>query len=68
MPKLISPYAENIPAGHFMEVGPRGHLVDNARHATLHTCGSLPRTSEPGNKWQRISYAAAGLSVGLLVH
>ncbi len=51
--KLYKPGEDNKPAGSYIEVGPRGGQVSNAREVTIDTGDRLPPTQEPGHKWQK---------------
>lgn len=56
MPKKLQKPGE-IPAksGEYVERGPRGGVVPNARQVTMEPKDTpLPPTQEEGNKWERI--------------
>ncbi len=49
------PGSEPAKPGEYIERGPRGGHVDNARQVTIDgQDGHLPPTQEPGNTWERI--------------
>ncbi len=48
---LYNPGTDNLPAGEYVEVGPRGGKIDNARQVTINKGDRLPPTSEEGHKW-----------------
>ncbi|MGL5383707.1 MAG: YjzC family protein [Culicoidibacterales bacterium] len=50
---LIPPGTDNKPSGQYVEVGPRGGEVKNARTVTIDKGDRLPPTQEKGRKWQR---------------
>ena len=51
--ELYNPGEDNVPAGTYQEVGPRGGRVENARTARISRGDRLPPTHEAGNKWER---------------
>lgn len=53
MANPIKPGTDNKPAGHYVEVGPRGGNVNGGHHANIGRGDRLPPTSKPGNGWVR---------------
>lgn len=53
--KLHKPGTDNLPAGKYKEVGPRGGVVRKGHRATLDQGDRLPPTSQPGNRWEKIN-------------
>lgn len=52
MSDLKKPGQDNQPPGKYVEVGPRGGKVDNARNVKIDRGDRLPPTQEPGRKWK----------------
>ncbi len=50
---LIKPGTDNQPAGTYIEVGPRGGAVPNARVVDIGKGDRLPPTQESGRKWEK---------------
>ena len=50
MANLHKPGTDNLPAGHYKEVGPRGGEVKNGHSATIGRGDRLPPTSQAGNR------------------
>lgn len=50
---LYKPGTDNLPKGHYKEVGPKGGPVSGGHHATLDSGDRLPPTSKAGNRWQK---------------
>ena len=53
MVKQIKPGTDNQPAGAYVERGPRGGSVHNARVVHIDRGDRLPPTQKPGNTWER---------------
>ncbi len=53
MSELIKPGTDNKPRGTYVEVGPRGGHVDNARTVHIDSGDRLPPTQEKGHKWTK---------------
>ena len=53
MPLVSERSTDNLPAGHYKEVGPRGGEVKNGHSATIGRGDRLPPTSQAGNKWKK---------------
>lgn len=53
MANLHKPGTDNLPAGHYKEVGPRGGEVKNGHSATIGRGDRLSPTSQAGNKWKK---------------
>lgn len=51
MPKPTKPGTDNMPAGNYREVGPRGGSVPNARNVHIGTGDRLPPTQQPNRGW-----------------
>lgn len=51
---LYKPGEDNRPKGEYLEVGPRGGVVPDARQVTIDPGDRLPPTQEKGRKWKRI--------------
>lgn len=49
MSKPIKPGTDNMPAGQYIEVGPRGGKVRNPRKPHIDQGDRLPPTQKPGN-------------------
>ncbi|MGL4572816.1 MAG: YjzC family protein [Clostridium chrysemydis] len=47
----IKPGTDNKPAGEYIEVGPRGGQVPNARVVEIDPGDRLPPTQKPGRGW-----------------
>ena len=45
------PGTDNVPAGNYKEIGPKGGKVPNGHGATIGPGDRLPPTSKPGNVW-----------------
>ena len=55
MAKLQKPGEAPDRPGEYVETGPRGGRLSNARQVTIETGDSpLPPTSKPGHKWVRV--------------
>jgi len=54
MAKLYKPGTDNVPPGEYLEVGPRGGSVPNARQVTIDRGDRLPPTQEPGRMWKKL--------------
>lgn len=52
---LHSPGEDNQRPGEWIERGPRGGEVDNARQVTIERGDRLPPTQESGRTWEWIS-------------
>ncbi len=50
---LVKPGTDNRPAGNYIERGPRGGVVPNARKVHIDKGDRLPPTQEPGRKWEK---------------
>ena len=50
----IKPGTDNQPAGHYVEVGPRGGHVAKRHTATIGKGNRLPPTSAKGNGWKKV--------------
>lgn len=48
---VIKPGTDNLDPGTYVEVGPRGGKVENARTVTIEKGERLPATSKSGNGW-----------------
>ena len=48
---VIKPGTDNQDPGTYVEVGPRGGKVENARTVTIEKGERLPATSKSGNGW-----------------
>ena len=53
MANLLKPGMDNKPSGTYVEVGPRGGKVTNARTANIDPGDKLPPTSKKGNCWKK---------------
>ena len=53
MATLHKPGTDNLPAGEYVEVGPRGGQVNDPRQVTIDHGDRLPPTQESGHRWQR---------------
>ena len=53
MNKCYKPGTDNQEAGTYVEVGPDGQEVRNARTCTIQKGDRLPATSEKGNLWKK---------------
>lgn len=52
MPKpTYKPGTDNVPAGNYKEIGPKGGNVPKGHDATIDLGDRLPPTSKPGNVW-----------------
>ena len=51
---LYKPGMDNRPAGKYIEVGPRGGAVPNARLVSIDRGDRLPPTREAGRRWARL--------------
>lgn len=51
MSKRIKPGTDNQKPGQYVEVGPRGGQVNNARIVNIDTGDRLPPTQQAGNNW-----------------
>lgn len=51
---LHNPGTDNLPAGTYKEVGPRGGTVPNPRQANIGPGDRLPPTQEKGHKWVKL--------------
>ena len=51
MPDLHKPGTDNLPAGKYKEVGPRGGEVTKPREVKIDKGDRLPPTQEKGRKW-----------------
>lgn len=54
MTQLYKPGTDNAPAGKYIEVGPRGGKVKNARKVNIDQGDRLPPTQKEGNLWKRM--------------
>ena len=50
---LHKPGEDNLPAGEWLEVGPRGGEVKNPRQVTIDPGDRLPPTQESGHTWKK---------------
>jgi hypothetical protein len=48
---LYKPGTDNLPAGQYQEVGPRGGAVPKPRNIEIDPGDRLPPTQEKGRKW-----------------
>ena len=53
MSKLRKPGEDNVPHGEYIERGPRGGNVPNARQVTIDPGDRLPPTQEKGRTWEK---------------
>lgn len=53
MSELIKSGTDNKAPGKYVEVGPRGGNVQDAREVTIDRGDRLPPTSTSGNKWTK---------------
>lgn len=53
MTELHKPGEDNLPAGTYKEVGPRGGEVDSPRVVHIDSGDRLPPTQEKGRKWEK---------------
>lgn len=53
MDNLLKPGTDNVPAGEYKEVGPRGGEVQKPRQVTIDAGDRLPPTQEKGRKWEK---------------
>ena len=53
MAKPIKPGTDNQRPGVYVEVGPRGGNVPNARVVNIDRGDRLPPTQKPGNCWEK---------------
>lgn len=51
---LHKPGTDNLPAGEYREVGPRGGSVPNPRQVSIDRGDRLPPTQEKGRKWKQV--------------
>lgn len=51
MQKCIKPGTDNMAAGTYVEVGPNGQKIKNARVVQIESGDRLPATSKKGNLW-----------------
>ncbi len=49
--KMYTPGTDNLPPGEYLEIGPRGGKVENARQVTINKGDRLPPTQVKGYKW-----------------
>lgn len=47
------PGTGNVAAGTYVEVGPRGGIVDGGRTVSMKAGDKLPPTSKAGNLWEK---------------
>lgn len=52
MDNLYKPGTDNLPAGEYKEVGPRGGEVPKSRQVTIDSGDRLPPTQEKDRKWK----------------
>ena len=52
MNKCYKPGTDNLESGTYVEVGPNGSKVKNARTVTIEEGDRLPATSAKGNMWK----------------
>lgn len=52
MSKYIKPGTDNQPAGTYVEVGPNGQKLKDARTVTIEQGDKLPATSKKGHMWE----------------
>ncbi len=52
--EYYTPGTDNLPAGQYMEVGPRGGKLPNAEIVNIDQGDRLPPTSAKGHRWKRI--------------
>lgn len=52
MNKYIKPGTDNQQPGTYVEVGPNGEKVKDARTVTIEQGDRLPATSKKGNMWE----------------
>jgi len=50
---LHKPGTDNLPAGAYREVGPRGGSVPKARNINIDRGDRLPPTQEKGRMWEK---------------
>jgi len=53
MSKLFKPGTDNVTAGKYIEVGPRGGKLDKGRQVKIDSGDRLPPTQEKGRKWKK---------------
>lgn len=53
MSDLKNPGMDNQPSGKYIEVGPRGGKVSNAREVKIDQGDRLPPTQQEGHKWKK---------------
>ena len=53
MNNCYKPGTDNLEAGTYIEVGPNGEQVRNARSCSIQKGERLPATSEKGNCWKK---------------
>lgn len=53
MSNPIKPGTDNQPAGTYVEVGPRGGKVPNAREVDIGRGDRLPPTQQPNRGWEK---------------
>ncbi len=52
MEKYFKPGTDNQQAGTYVEVGPNGEAIENARTVSIQKGDRLPATSTKGNRWK----------------
>lgn len=52
MEKYFKPGTDNQKAGTYVEVGPNGEALDNARTCRIQKGDRLPATSQKGHMWK----------------
>lgn len=50
---LYKPGTDNVPPGEYIECGPQGGSVSNARVVTIGAGDRLPPTQEPNRMWKK---------------
>ncbi len=58
--ELHNPGIDNLPAGKYQEVGPRGGKVPGGREIHIDKGDRLPPTKTKGHKWELVEYYTPG--------
>lgn len=51
---LHKPGTDNLPAGTYKEVGPRGGKISGSKQVHIDEGDRLPPTTKAGNKWLKV--------------
>ena len=56
MSMLYKPGTDNLCQGYYIEVGPSGEELEDARKVYIDYGDRLPPTQEPGNLWKKVLF------------